>query len=382
MKLFLKMGVIALFFLHCYTVSGRNIYVSKKGNDRNKGTKEKPYKTVAKATSNAVAGDIVYIQAGVYTKGLTVQNSGEENKYIEFRTYEGDEHQVVFEGKGISIISKNYIKINGFRIQNADNGVKVEGPAHHIIIENNYTYNTFSSGIIAWGVPWQKDPMEYNNIQHLYIHNNKVEKACNGGWNECITLANGIRNFEVTNNEVFNGGDPINGGEGIDIKEGCQDGIVAYNYTHHLTRRGIYIDAGGVLGFAPPLMKNIKVFGNISRFNTHQKHQCHGMAVMTEGDGDVQDIEIYNNVFSDNNMDGLMIYKHPVGSGKLKNITIHQNLIFNNKRHGILINDRTSENIKVAHNIINQNELKEIALVSGEAEVNDNLLTSVSEKNQ
>ena len=44
-------------------------------------------------------------------------------------------------------------------------------------------------------------------------------------------------------NEVFDGGDPIKGGEGIDIKEGCHDGIIHGNHVHGLTRRGLYIDA-------------------------------------------------------------------------------------------------------------------------------------------
>ena len=60
--------------------------------------------------------------------------------------------------------------------------------------------------------------------------------------------------FEISGNEVYDGGDPTNGGEGIDVKVGCEKGIVANNYVHNLTRRGIYLDAGGIQGFEVPFV--------------------------------------------------------------------------------------------------------------------------------
>lgn len=160
---------------------------------------------------------------------------------------------------------------------------------------------TSSSGIIAWGVAFRRDPRNYNNIRNIKIKNNKVQKACNGGHNECITLANGIVGFEISGNEIFDGGNPVNGEEGIDLKEGVRNGTVKNNNVHHLTRRGIYFDAAGLLGFTKPTVRNVTVTGN----NSHHNRGA-GMAIMTEGNGDVFDITVKNNTFNNNTEDGFM----------------------------------------------------------------------------
>jgi nitrous oxidase accessory protein NosD len=96
----------------------------------------------------------------------------------------------------------NYIKVSGLRIINAgpnDNnaGIYVDN-SHHIIIENNYTYNTVSSGIGVW---------DGNNI---IIDGNEVGLACNDGEQECITVS-GTDTFEIKNNHVHEGGPGTNG---------------------------------------------------------------------------------------------------------------------------------------------------------------------------
>lgn len=374
MKFVLSLLASMVFLAVC---NAEVYHVTKTGSDLNNGSESAPWLTIQKAANTLTAGDTVQIHAGVYSNDVVVQNSGYQGQYIVFMAYPGDEHEAIIDGASFFTNKQSYVVVSGIRIQNASYGVYVEGPASDIIIENNYTYNTFNSGIIAWGVPWQTDPGDYNNLHRIKITGNKVEKACNGGYNECITLANGVVDFEISYNEVFNGGDPINGGEGIDVKEGCKNGTINDNYIHNLTRRGIYIDAGGLLGFTPPLTTNIKVYNNISINNYRDGSALgtHGMAIMTEGSGDVTDIEVYNNFFINNDADGFMIYKHPAGTGSVSNIKITNNTLYGNARHGILINFEGAEDIDVRNNIAYGNTNTNLSFQAG-SYVESNNLTS------
>ncbi len=374
-KIILHRLMLILFLMALIPASAKNIYVATNGSDRNPGTNNRPFKTIQKAADVVKPGDVVLIKRGIYREQVKITRSGSANKMIKFKAYPGDELKAIVEGKTFLVLQSSHIEISGLKVQNIPRisgptvGIYVEGPAKNIIIKNNHTYNTFGSGIGVWGVGHKKNPGNFENIRNLKILNNKVEKACNKGWNECITVSNGIVDFEIKGNEIFNGGDPINGGEGIDVKLGAKNGIIADNYIHDLTRRGIYLDANGGAEFAKPVIKNIKVYNNVSRNNNG-----HGMAIMTEGIGDVFNIDIYNNVFYENRDDGLMIYKHPVGSGIIHNIRVYNNTMVAHKRHGFLLAFPGSYNIKAYNNILYDNDRSDYKVSNGMIFKSNNLI--------
>ncbi len=352
----------------------KNYYVSPNGSDQNPGTAIRPFKTIQKAANIVNPGDIVFIKRGIYRNKTTIKRSGTSAKKIVFKAFRGDEHKAIIDGNSLLILKSSHIEISGLRIQNVQGngrgeGIYVEGPASDIIIKNNHTFNTLASGISAWGVPWRSNPGDFNNIRDLKILNNKVEKACNGGYNECITLSNGVNGFVISGNEIFNGGDPINGGEGIDVKLGVQNGVISDNYLHDLTRRGIYIDAAGILNFSKPFAKKIKVFNNIVRNCVGQ-----GMALMTEGKGDIFDIDIYNNVFYNNTEDGLMVYDHPAGNGVIRDVRISNNTCYNNNRFGILLSFPRSYNMVFRNNLLYKNKNGDLKLQHGRRTASNNLV--------
>jgi len=360
-----------LQFTPSQTSSGRTFYVSSNGNDNNQGTEAAPFKTIQKAASTVAAGDQVFIKRGIYNNDVIINTSGTAEKWITFDAYPGDELQVVLDGGSFKIKS-SYFRVSGIKVQNSNNGFYVEGPGvSNIEISRNHTYNSFSSGIVAWGVPWGIDPAGYNHINNLKIINNKVQKACNGGWNECITIAQGVVDFVISENEVYDGGNPINGGEGIDVKFGCNNGIVANNYVHNLTRRGIYLDAGGLQKYQKPSVSNVKVYNNIV-------HDCvgHGIAVMTEGTGDAHDIDIFNNVLYNNTDDGIMCYKHPTGTGLVYNIRAYNNTIYGNKRYGILLAFPGSYGMEFYNNICYANINKNFNVSAGSFTERNNIFNS------
>ncbi|WP_096085900.1 carbohydrate-binding protein [Agaribacterium haliotis] len=329
-----------------------NFYVATNGNDNNSGTLSQPWKTIQKAANTAKAGDHVFIKAGNYYGTVNVANSGHANAWISFDAMPGDEQKVILNNAAFRIIRKSYIRVSGIKINKSPTeGFYVEGPSSNITLSNNHTYDTKASGIGIWGVRWKQDPKNYENIRNVKILNNKVEKANNGGYNECITLANGIVGFEISGNEVFNGGDPTYGGEGIDIKLGIKNGVIKNNYVHDLTRRGIYLDAAGILPeFPKPYIDNVEVFNNYVWNNEGQ-----GIALMTEGVGDIKNVKVYNNVLSGNSEDGIMFYKHPQGSGSIYNVEVSNNTIYNNPRYGILLHFPGSHSNIFRNNLMYKN---------------------------
>ncbi|WP_086932627.1 RICIN domain-containing protein [Agarilytica rhodophyticola] len=343
--------VLLLISISC-AATAKNYYVSKNGNDNNSGAVNSPWKTIQKAASSVKAGDQVYISRGTYRGDVSIKHSGRSNAWISFDAKPGDEKRVVLEGGTFRIIKKSFIRVSGIKVQKTRaEGFYVEGPASHITLSNNHTFDTYGSGIGVWGVGWRKDPGKYENIRNVKILNNKIEKANNGGYNECITLSNGVVNFEISGNEVFNGGNPINGGEGIDVKLGAKNGVIKNNRVHHLTRRGIYLDAAGILpGYPKPFLKNIEIFNNRSWENEGQ-----GIAIMTEGEGDIHDIRVYNNLLYNNTEDGIMIYDHPGGPGDVYDIEVVNNTMFGNPRFGILLNFPDSHRMIFRNNIAYNN---------------------------
>lgn len=346
--------------------------------DKNVGNAQSaPLKTIVHAANIAKAGDVIYIKRGVYNDGdIVIANSGTAGLPITLSAYPGHEHRVVVEQGQVTIIRKNYINISGIKVQNSRYGFYAEGPLHHLTLSNNYTYNTFSSGIIVWGVAWQTDPGTYENAHDIIIENNKIEKACNGGWNEMITLANGIYNFRISNNEIFNGGNPINGGEGIDVKEGIRDGEISGNLIHGISRRGIYLDAGGILDYPAPSIRNVAIFNNAvhSSKSTPGFAGVGGMAIMTEGGGDIFDIDVYDNIFHNTNEDGILLYDHPAGTGNIYRINVINNIIYANARYGILLDFPRAYGLVFRNNIVYKNTVDDLVLSNGKYTADDNII--------
>ena len=72
-------SILALLLLcpPCY-VQARDFYVSHDGLDKNPGTRENPFRTLARATLQAEGGDTVILGGGIYRETLIVRHSGTE----------------------------------------------------------------------------------------------------------------------------------------------------------------------------------------------------------------------------------------------------------------------------------------------------------------
>ncbi|MBN1673246.1 MAG: right-handed parallel beta-helix repeat-containing protein [Kiritimatiellae bacterium] len=107
----------------------RTLHVSRTGNDLWPGTRERPWWTLAKAGREALPGDTVLIEPGVYTDTLVPYNSGTgPDRRITFKS--AGSEPVIVDGhdalpSAIRILGKDYITIEGFSfrgIRGADYG--------------------------------------------------------------------------------------------------------------------------------------------------------------------------------------------------------------------------------------------------------------------
>lgn len=349
---------------------GMDYYVSTTGNDSNNGSEGSPWRTIQKAANTAQAGDTVYIKGGIYTERVIAQHSGTSTSYITFSAYSGD--TVTIDGTSVSVPSwgglfdlsyQNYIKVFGLHVINSSSVSIFADQTHGVIVENNYTYNSVSSGIGIW------------NSFNATVKGNEVVLACNNGENECITVAT-TAGFLIKNNNVHDSGPGTFGGEGIDGKDGSSDGIISYNHVHHLNRLGIYVDSWDKHTY------NIEVFNNI----IHDiQNGADGIDIAAEAGGLLENVKVYNNLSYNNNGVGITIARwgEPVPNHPLKDIYIINNTFVNNGNAsnwggGIYIDNADIQNIVIRNNICSQNYsfqiLREADVPSAQTTVEYNLI--------
>ena len=97
---------------------GSEYFVSPSGNDGNSGSAKAPFRTIGKAASKAVAGDIVTLLPGVYYDSIMPRHSGSAKRPVLFRASEAG--KVILDGSnfmrpgGIVCSDLEYIKFQGF----------------------------------------------------------------------------------------------------------------------------------------------------------------------------------------------------------------------------------------------------------------------------
>ncbi len=356
-------SVAAVFLLSIAAVplpaSAATYYVATDGNNGNSGDQDHPWRDIQHAADTMVAGDTVYVKAGVYQERVVPQSSGSAGNLITYAAFPGD--TVILDGSGVSlppgwgglfeISERSYVKVSGLRLENAgpdDNhaGFLVEDSSH-VVLENNATYNTASSGIGVW------------SSDHVTIAGNEVELACNDGEQECITIS-GTDVFEVSGNHVHHGGPGTLGGEGIDVKDGSSNGRVFGNRVEGLARLGIYVDAWENHTFG------VEVFGNAVTGCAEG-----GFAVASEAGGLLENVSIYNNVAYGNGLVGLTVagWGEPVPAHPISGVTVVNNTFYDNGGDawggGISVENPDAEDLVFRNNIVSQNSSFQIAVDAG-----------------
>lgn len=298
-------------------------YVAKSNpaaSDSNTGTEAAPWKTIQKAASTLVAGDTVYVKAGIYTelfagypdtqiKAIKTQNSGQVGKLITYSAYPGDSVVIDQQNQGIGFYTptKHYITIKGFEIKNCyGGGILTEGKSSNIIVENNHIHNiNGASGSNNGGI-------RFNGCSYCAARNNTIHDVFVNGTN--TTFSNGangagIHSFSmeyttIENNEIYN----VYSGVFHKQSSGNTGATIKANLIHDAILGIFYSDAGGIAH------KNQVVTGNII-YNVKTALQLDLNETSVINDGfkisnnvivatlaginivNVKNVEIYNNIF-------------------------------------------------------------------------------------
>jgi hypothetical protein len=287
----------------------------------------------------------VYIHAGTYNEQVMFNlHSGTQVRRILFTNYPGetpviDGAKLTIPNGGLLFLSRvNYIEIRGLRIINSNRAGIYAHSCSNIIIDNNSTRDTHSSGIGIW---WSS---------YVWVENNEVVNARNApypeGYEESISIANTMH-FEVSYNDVsLDGVVGHLGNEAICTKD-SRFGTVHHNYAHDFEPQGgaIYVSAW------KDLTGDIDVYSN-------QLRNTAGLAINSERGGVVENINVFNNTVYGVGWAGIALNSTGAdngGNGLRRNVNIHHNTIYTiwgNEGAGIYIATNNIENITIRNNIV------------------------------
>lgn len=91
------LSIVYIFLLGFTQAFAADYYVAIDGKDSNKGTLDKPFRTIKKAASKMLGGDTCYIRGGVYYEVIKINGvNGNASKPMVFKAY--DHEKVVLDG--------------------------------------------------------------------------------------------------------------------------------------------------------------------------------------------------------------------------------------------------------------------------------------------
>ncbi|WP_460205171.1 choice-of-anchor Q domain-containing protein [Scytonema sp. NUACC21] len=308
-----------------YSGNGTKYYVSLDGSDENPGTADKPWKSLNFAVSEdspVKAGDTVLVQPGTYTELVTLEKSGDsQSGHITLKANgdvtlrDPDPVEGGFREGVIQSVGEGYWVIDGFRVENTSwAGISLRD-ANNMIVQNNSTYNTGSSGIIVMPDSYYQGGEQEVTSKDIKVLNNTVEKA-NARWKG-----------GGGDNSIY---DPLGTQESLSIW-GVDGFEVAYNTVKDGTREGIDIKTGSRNGS----VHNNFITGQASIAGTYQGYQG-GPALYIEGNRvDMFNIDVYDNVVTGNIADGIVVADEVPSIGEVRDIRVYNNVVYDNGREGM-----------------------------------------------
>lgn len=189
--------VILLTIVSMCSSSWAGVYYvdSSSGNDSNPGTLTNPWKTIGKANSTLVAGDVVNIRSGTYSSDpIAPKNSGASGNYITYQQYPS-ETAILKNGTPINLAGKHHIIVDGISVGDASTFILMDNTSYSIIRNCN---------INGRAVSWQAVIIT-NRSQYNQITGNTIKRLDGDKQKEMMSLNNGASYNLVNNNDLYGG---------------------------------------------------------------------------------------------------------------------------------------------------------------------------------
>jgi parallel beta-helix repeat protein len=216
--------------------------------DDGSGTQSQPFCAIGAAATEAVAGQTVLIESGIYVENVTVANSGTQSAPIVFAAASGASVTVTGSTHGFTISGRSWITVRG---------VTVTGTSSDGIYVSNSSNITLSSDHVRFA--GEPDQGKVARGIRLTGTTNPVVTGCVLDHNSeaGIYLVNGTTGAQIVGNELFaNARQYTRAAPGIDVR--TVGNTVAWNISHDNEDSG--------LQFYPGAANNL-VIGNVAYHN-------------------------------------------------------------------------------------------------------------------
>ena len=225
--------------------SGRQLFIASRGADSNPGTRQAPWRTIAKALRVARPGDTVVLRAGTYgARGITttIDTSGTPTAPITFRGGAGEPRPKLL---GHLKITGSHLRFSGLLFDGPTGQVKEidaenpKGEEVQVAIEGD-NVQVLSSEIRGsdWHAGIFLSGADDVSIVGNYIHDNGDDGSC------CYELqenaSHGIY-FSSGSGLIANNVIEHNLARGVQLYEGPQHVIVTQNTIVHNGRAGVQV---------------------------------------------------------------------------------------------------------------------------------------------
>jgi hypothetical protein len=249
-------GLAGFFIFAIQIVYATTYYVSPTGINTNPGTFTEPFRTITFGVSRIVAGDTLYVCAGVYNESVTVSKNGTQDSPITISGYyNGISYEMpVIDGGGIlpasswsglMVISGSYINVSYFEITNSSinaYGLIFNDPGQNNKASFMKVHNNGQTGIMA--------KADYCTVEDCEVYLNCMSNAAHAagsGWGNGIGFAressNGITEYGIVRRcKVYD-----NHGEGIDAFEASHITIEDCEVFNNWTQNVYVSDASFIL---------------------------------------------------------------------------------------------------------------------------------------
>ncbi len=234
---------------------------STEGNDENDGTKERPYRTLNKATEQAEAGTQILLLPGEYPTGnRIVRLQGSEEKPIRIAGYSQEERARFLGGnQAMHLVEPRYVVLENISVEgasmnglNLDDGGDYDTPAEHVILRGITIRHIGPEG--------NHDAIKLSGLDHFRVEDCTITDPSDGG--SGIDMV-GCHHGMITQN-TFSG----EGSNAIQAKGGTAHILIHGNRFENSGHRAINMGGSTGLPFFRPIdvpyeASNITVWGNI-----------------------------------------------------------------------------------------------------------------------
>ena len=139
-------------------LSAKEFHVATTGNDQNKGSASKPFRTISAASRGAQPGDVITVHAGVYRERIAPPRGGEsDKKRIVYQAARGEKVEI----KGSEVVT---------------NWVKAQGDTWKVTIPNSFFggFNPYSDLIRG---DWFNPKGREHHTGAVYLNGNWLDEA-------------------------------------------------------------------------------------------------------------------------------------------------------------------------------------------------------------